>query len=67
LVPETGGNVVTVQHVRDAVVLGVRQTGVELVLETRGADHAAEILTALTGDGYEVARSDSEASAAPST
>jgi threonine dehydratase len=57
-VADAGGNLVTVEHVRDAVALGVRQTGVELVLETRGADHAAEILAALDDAGYEVERLD---------
>jgi threonine dehydratase len=55
-VAEAGGNLVTVDHVRDAIPLSVRQTGVELVLETRGADHAQEIVAALEAAGYEVER-----------
>ena len=55
-VAEAGGNLVTVDHVRDAVPLSVRQTGVELVLETRGADHAQQIVAALEAAGYEVER-----------
>jgi threonine dehydratase len=55
-VAEAGGNLVTVDHVREAVPLSVRQTGVHLVLETRGAEHAKEIVTALEGAGYEVER-----------
>jgi threonine dehydratase len=51
-----GGNLVTVDHVRDAVPLSVRQTGVELVLETRGADHADAIVAALEDAGYDVER-----------
>ena len=31
-------------HVREAVPLHLRQTGIDLVLETRGADHADEIV-----------------------
>jgi threonine dehydratase len=55
-VAEAGGNLLTVEHVRDAVDLHVRQTGVELTLETRGADHAESILNALREDGYAVER-----------
>ena len=51
-----GGNLMTVEHVRDAVSLHVRQTGVALVLETRGADHADQIVAALKAAGYEVER-----------
>jgi threonine dehydratase len=47
-----GGNLVTVTHVREAVPLHLRQTGVDLLLETRGADHAAEIVAALESAGY---------------
>jgi threonine dehydratase len=52
-----GGNLVTVTHVREAVPLHLRQTGVDLLLETRGAEHAAEIVAALEEAGYEVERS----------
>jgi threonine dehydratase len=55
-VAEAGGNLVSVQHVRDAVPLHVRQTAVELVLETRGAAHADEIIAALGDAAYEVER-----------
>src|SRR5918995_2838298 len=51
-VAEAGGNLVTVTHVREAVPLHLRQTGVDLLLETRGADHAAEIVAALERAGY---------------
>ena len=56
LVAEAGGNLVSVEHVREAVPLHVRQTGVELSLETRGADHADEIVAALAAAGYPVER-----------
>jgi len=55
-VADAGGNLLSVEHVRDAVDLHVRQTGVELTLETRGADHAEAILAALTQAGYGVER-----------
>ena len=55
-VAQAGGNLLSVEHVRDAVDLHVRQTGVELTLETRGAEHAAAILSALRASGYGVER-----------
>jgi threonine dehydratase len=47
-------NVVSVEHVREAVPLHVRETGVELMLETRGPGHSEEVLASLRGAGYEV-------------
>jgi threonine dehydratase len=55
-VAQAGGNLLTVEHVREAVDLHVRQTGVELTLETRGGEHAEAILTALRDSGYRVTR-----------
>jgi threonine dehydratase len=49
----TGANIVDVQHVREGVDLHVRETAVELVLETRGRDHAARVGDELRGAGYE--------------
>ena len=56
LIAAAGGNLLTVTHVREAVPLHVRQTGIDLLLETRGADHAAEIVAALEQAGYDVER-----------
>jgi threonine dehydratase len=53
-VAATGGNLVSVDHVRDAVQLSVRETGVELTLETRGARHSEAILAGLREAGYGV-------------
>ncbi len=39
---------------REAVPLRVRETGVELTLETRGPGHTEEVLAALAQAGYEV-------------
>ena len=39
-------------HVREAVGLSVGETGVELVMETRGAQHAKQLLQLLEGLGY---------------
>jgi threonine dehydratase len=38
--------------VREGIDLHVRETAVELVLETRGRDHAAEIVAALESADY---------------
>jgi threonine dehydratase len=54
LVARARANLVTVAHVREAVPLHVRETGVELTLETRGRGHTEEVLAALAGAGYEV-------------
>src|SRR5205085_8771832 len=53
-----GGNVVHADHVREAVSLHVRETGVEIALETRGAQHSEAILEALEAAGYAVRRLD---------
>ncbi|MCW2989509.1 MAG: threonine ammonia-lyase [Solirubrobacterales bacterium] len=52
-VGDTGANLVEVQHMREGVDLHVRQTAVQLVLETRGRKHAAQVLAAIGEAGYE--------------
>jgi threonine dehydratase len=52
-VAEAGANLVEVEHVREGIDLHVRETAVQLVLETRGADHAQDVLAAIAGAGYE--------------
>src|SRR3954452_15574667 len=52
LVAELGANVLDVEHVRDGVDLHVRETAVQLVLQTRGPDHDERILAAVTEAGY---------------
>jgi threonine dehydratase len=54
LVAHARANVVSVAHVREAVRLHVRETGVELTLETRGRGHTEDVLAALRGAGYDV-------------
>jgi threonine dehydratase len=51
-VAQTGANLVEVTHVREGLDLHVRETAVELVLETRGRDHADQITRALDEAGY---------------
>ena len=47
-----GANLVEVEHVREGVDLHVRETAVQLVLETRGSEHAQQVLKAVADDGY---------------
>jgi threonine dehydratase len=54
LVADTRANLVSLAHVREAVSLHVRETGVELTLETRGPAHTEEVFAALRNAGYEV-------------
>jgi threonine dehydratase len=49
---ESGANLIDVDHVREAVGLSVGETGVELVMETRGAEHAKQLLALLQELGY---------------
>ena len=56
LIAEAGGNVVHADHVRDAVALHVRETGVEITLQTRSPEHSDAIVAALESAGYEVRR-----------
>jgi len=55
-IAHAGGNLLAVEHVREAVNLQVRQTGIELTLETRGAEHAEAILAAMAEAGYATER-----------
>jgi threonine dehydratase len=56
LIATAGGNVVHADHIREAVPLHVRETGVEIALETRGAEHSDAIVAALEAAGYGVRR-----------
>jgi len=52
VVAATGANLVEVEHVREGVELHVRETAVQLVMETRGSAHADEVLEAVRDAGY---------------
>jgi threonine dehydratase len=54
LIARARANLVSVEHVREAVPLHVRETAVELTLQTRGREHTEELLGALAYAGYEV-------------
>ena len=48
-----GANIVDVSHVREGVDLHVRETAVELVIETRGRAHAEAVVAAMGEAGYD--------------
>jgi threonine dehydratase len=52
LVGELGANLLDVEHIREGVDLHVRETGVQLVLETRGVAHAQRVTDAVREAGY---------------
>jgi threonine dehydratase len=54
LVAQARANLVSLEHVREAVALHVHETGVELTLETRGPAHTEDVRAALRQAGYEV-------------
>jgi threonine dehydratase len=51
-VADAGANIVEVSHLREGVDLHVRETAVQLVMETRGKEHAADVLDAIARGGY---------------
>lgn len=50
---EAGASVIDVEHVREGVDLHVRETGLRVVLEVRGTEHADRVRAALVAAGYE--------------
>jgi len=52
LVGGCGANVRDVQHIREGVDLHVRETAVQLVLETRGKGHTETVIEAVRQAGY---------------
>jgi threonine dehydratase len=52
-VASAGANIVDVAHVREGLDLHVRETAIELVLETRGHDHAETVVQGMRDAGYE--------------
>ena len=53
LVGETGANLVDVEHLREGLDLHVRETAVQLVLETRSREHADDVLAQVRRAGYD--------------
>src|SRR3954449_2190721 len=56
LVAKLGANVLDVEHLRDGMDLHVRETAVQLVLQTRGPEHDEQIVEAVRAAGYEPSR-----------
>jgi threonine dehydratase len=56
LVGQLGANLLDVEHIREGFDLHVRETAVQLVLETRGSEHAAEVRRTVREAGYEEPR-----------
>ena len=61
-VADAGANLLALEHLREAIPLHVRETGVALTLETRGPGHTQELLERLRAAGYEIAQQDPRAS-----
>ena len=51
---QSGGNLVTVSHLREGYDLQVRETAVHIVLETRNREHAKAVLDAAREAGFDV-------------
>jgi len=51
---DAGGNLIDVGHLREGYDLHIRETGVQLVIETRGREHARRVLDAMHAAGYDV-------------
>ncbi|HEY5332008.1 MAG TPA: pyridoxal-phosphate dependent enzyme [Solirubrobacterales bacterium] len=54
VVADHGGNVIDLTHVRDGVSLGLGESGVELVIESRNGRHGADVLARVREAGYSV-------------
>jgi threonine dehydratase len=52
LVGERGANLLDVEHIREGLDLHVRETAVQLVLETRGPAHGRQVTDAVREAGY---------------
>jgi len=52
LFAEAAANLVEVEHMREGVDLHVRETGVQIVLEVRGREHADTVMSMVRAAGY---------------
>jgi len=52
IIASAGANIIEVEHVREGVDLGVRETGVQIVLEVRGHDHLDQVIATAAGSEY---------------
>jgi threonine dehydratase len=53
ILADQNSNVVEVMHTRHGTDLQITQAELEIHIETRGPDHASEVLDALRADGFE--------------
>ncbi len=53
-VAAAGANVREVLHVREGVELHVAETGIEMLLETRGASHSESVIEQMIAAGHPV-------------
>jgi threonine dehydratase len=53
VVAEQGANVVDVEHLREGVELHVRETAIQLVLQTDGPEHSEALLEAVRAEGFD--------------
>ena len=56
LIGDQGANLLDVEHIREGFDLHVRESAVQLVVETRGSGHAAAVIAAVRAAGYEEPR-----------
>jgi threonine dehydratase len=54
IVADHGANVMDVEHLREGMELHVRETAIQLVLQTNGPEHDEEILAAVKAEGFAV-------------
>lgn len=54
LLGDAGGNILSVDHMREGVDVGIGETGVQLALETRGEPQARELIGRVRESGYPV-------------
>jgi threonine dehydratase len=55
-VATAGANIVEVSHLREGIGLHVRETGVQMTIETRSREHADTVVAAVRDAGYGVSR-----------
>ena len=51
---KSGANLIEVQHVREGIYLHARETGIQIVLEIRGREHADQLLALAKEQGYDL-------------
>jgi threonine dehydratase len=54
VVADHGGNVLDVEHLREGLDLHVRETAIQIVLQTTGREQSREIAEAVRAEGFEV-------------